>query len=85
MYLKVPGKRLTLIVLANTEGLWWDNSLARAEIDTSPVAAAFLDGFVEEAPRPPRLHGTPPAGPRRPARSPPARPPPGRRRTRAAR
>jgi CubicO group peptidase (beta-lactamase class C family) len=47
IYLKVPDKRLTLIVLANTEGLWWDNSLARAEIDTSPVAAAFLAGFVD--------------------------------------
>ena len=47
MYLKAPEEGLTLIVLANTEGLWWDNSLARAEIDTSPVAAAFLTTFVE--------------------------------------
>jgi CubicO group peptidase (beta-lactamase class C family) len=46
IYLKVPGRGLTLIVLANTEALWWDNSLARAEIETSPVAAAFLSGFV---------------------------------------
>ena len=47
MYLKAPEEGLTLIVLANTEGLWWDNSLARAEIDTSPVVAAFLTTFVE--------------------------------------
>lgn len=47
MYLKVPGQRLTLIVLANTEGLWWDNSLVRAEIERSPVAAKFLDLFVD--------------------------------------
>jgi CubicO group peptidase (beta-lactamase class C family) len=47
LYLKAPGKRLTLIVLANTEAIWWDNSLARAEIETSPVAAAFLAAFVE--------------------------------------
>jgi len=47
MYLKVPDSDLTLIVLANTEALWWDNSLVRAEIETSPVAAAFLAGFVE--------------------------------------
>jgi CubicO group peptidase (beta-lactamase class C family) len=47
MYLKLPDERLTLIVLANTEAVWWDNSLARAEIETSPLAAAFLAGFVE--------------------------------------
>ena len=47
MYLKVPEKRLTLIVLTNSEVLWWDNSVARAEIETSPVAAKFLELFVE--------------------------------------
>lgn len=47
MYLKVPEQRLTLIVLANTEGLWWDNSLVRAEIERSPIAAKFLDLFVD--------------------------------------
>ena len=41
---------LTLIVLANTEALWWGNSLARAEIQRSPVAAAFLEAFVEAPP-----------------------------------
>lgn len=47
IYLKVPGSGLTLIVLANTEALWWGNSLVRAEIDTSPVTQAFLAAFVE--------------------------------------
>lgn len=47
IYLKVPDQQLTLIVLANTEGLWWNNSLVRAEIDRSPVVAAFLASFVE--------------------------------------
>lgn len=47
MYLKVPRQRLTLIVLANTEGLWWHNSLVRAEIERSPIAARFLDLFLD--------------------------------------
>jgi CubicO group peptidase (beta-lactamase class C family) len=47
IYLKVPDQRLTLIVLANTEALWWGNSLVRAEIDRSPIAARFLDLFVD--------------------------------------
>lgn len=50
MYLKVVDRGLTLIVLANTEALWWGNSLARAEIQRSPVAAAFLEAFVEAPP-----------------------------------
>ena len=50
IYLKVPDRHLTLIVLANTEGLWWDNSLVRAEIETSPIAARFLETFVVDEP-----------------------------------
>ena len=46
IYLKVPERKATLIVLANTEALWWGNSLARAEIERSPVAARFLELFV---------------------------------------
>lgn len=46
MYLKVTDKRLTLIVLANTEALWWGNSLMRAEIENSPVAKRFLESFA---------------------------------------
>ena len=47
IYLKAPERRLTLIVLANTEALWWGNSLVRAEIHLSPVAAKFLENFVD--------------------------------------
>lgn len=47
MYLKVPDRRLTLIILANTEAIWWDNSLVRAEIETSPVALRFLETFAQ--------------------------------------
>ncbi len=47
LYLKAPAERMTLIVLANTEGLWWGNSLVRAEVEQSPVAAKFLDLFVD--------------------------------------
>lgn len=46
LYLKVPGKHLTLIVLANTEAIWWDNSLVKAEVVTSPIARRFLEDFA---------------------------------------
>ena len=42
MYLKVPEQRLTLILLANSEGLWWNNPLDKAEVEKSPFAEAFL-------------------------------------------
>jgi len=47
IYLKLPARRLTLILLANTEALWWHNSLVRAEIDRSPVVARFLALFAD--------------------------------------
>lgn len=46
IYLKVPEERLTLILLANSEGLWWKNPLDSAQIEKSPFAAAFLDRFL---------------------------------------
>ena|SRR5215213_5446864 len=46
LYLKVPAKRLALILLANGEGLWWDNPLDKAEVEKSPFAQAFFDRFV---------------------------------------
>lgn len=53
LYLKVPARRLTLILLANSQGLWWDNPLDKAEVEKSPFARAFLDRFVpgESEPR----------------------------------
>ena len=43
LYLKVPERRATLILLANSEGLWWNNPLDNAEVEKSPFAAAFLE------------------------------------------
>lgn len=45
MYLKLPDERLTLILLANSEGLWWGNPLDGATVERSPFAAAFLRRF----------------------------------------
>lgn len=46
LYLKVPGRDLTLILLANGEGLWWGNPLDQAAVERSPFARAFLERFV---------------------------------------
>lgn len=46
LYLKVPDKHLTLIVLANTEAIWWRNSLVKAEVAESPIARRFLEQFA---------------------------------------
>ncbi|HVE65729.1 MAG TPA: serine hydrolase domain-containing protein [Thermoanaerobaculia bacterium] len=45
IYLKLPEERLTLILLANSEGLWWGNPLDKAQIEKSPFVAAFLEHF----------------------------------------
>ena len=45
LYLKLPDERLTLILLANSEGLWWGNPLDQATVERSPFAAAFLRRF----------------------------------------
>jgi hypothetical protein len=46
LYLKVPSQNLTLIVLANSEGVWWNNPLDKAAVEQSPLAAAFLTLFA---------------------------------------
>lgn len=46
LYLKVPERNLTLILLANGEGLRWGNPLDGAEVEKSAFARAFLDSFV---------------------------------------
>lgn len=46
LYLKVPERNLTLIVLANTEAIWWDSSLVQAEVVRSPIARRFLETFA---------------------------------------
>jgi len=46
LYLKVPERDLTLIVLANSEGIWWDNPLDKAQVEKSEFAQVFLNHFV---------------------------------------
>jgi CubicO group peptidase (beta-lactamase class C family) len=46
LFLKIPDRALTLILLANGEGLWWENPLDGAAVERSPFAATFLDLFV---------------------------------------
>jgi CubicO group peptidase (beta-lactamase class C family) len=46
LYLKIPSQDLTFIVLANSEGLRWDNPLEGAEVGRSRFAQAFLRAFV---------------------------------------
>jgi CubicO group peptidase (beta-lactamase class C family) len=45
LYLKAPSRHLTLILLANSDGLKWDNGLDEAAVERSPFAAAFLAAF----------------------------------------
>jgi CubicO group peptidase (beta-lactamase class C family) len=47
LYLKIPALNLSFIILANSEGIWWDNPLQRAEVERSQFAQAFLAAFVE--------------------------------------
>lgn len=48
LYLKIPDRRLAMILLANSDGLWWNNPLDKAEVERSPFAAAFLARFLAE-------------------------------------
>jgi len=43
LYLKVPARRATLLLLANSDGLQWETELDEADITRSPFARAFLD------------------------------------------
>ncbi len=46
LLLLVPERHLAFAVLANGEGVWWDNPLSEAAVDRSPFARAFLERFV---------------------------------------
>lgn len=48
LYLKVPSLDLSFILLANSEGVWWDNPLDRAEVQRSEFAQAFFRAFVDD-------------------------------------
>ncbi len=45
LYLKVPGRHLTLILLANSDGLRWESRFDEAVIERFPFAMAFLKAF----------------------------------------
>ena len=49
LYLKVlgdaPAERLTMILLANSDGLRWPSRCDEAAIERSPFAMAFLEAF----------------------------------------
>lgn len=48
LYLKIPTLDLSFILLANSEGVWWDNPLDRAEVQRSEFAQAFLQAFIDD-------------------------------------
>jgi CubicO group peptidase (beta-lactamase class C family) len=48
LYLKIPALQLTFIVLANSEGVWWENPLDRAAVRESEFAQAFFRAFLNE-------------------------------------
>jgi CubicO group peptidase (beta-lactamase class C family) len=48
LYLKIPAQGLSFIVLANSEGVWWDNPLNRAQVQQSEFAQALLQTFVDD-------------------------------------
>lgn len=45
LYLKIPERDLTFIVLANSEGVWWGNPLDEPAVHRSAFAQAFLEAF----------------------------------------
>ena len=47
LYLKIPTLNVSFIILANSEGIWWDNPLERAAVERSQFAQAFLSAFVD--------------------------------------
>lgn len=46
IYLKIPEKRLSLILVANTDGLWWKNPLTKSDIMHSPFVQSFMASFA---------------------------------------
>ncbi len=48
LLLKAPDDGWALIALGNTDGIHWGNPLHQAQVETSPLAARFLDLFVAD-------------------------------------
>ncbi|MEX1222222.1 MAG: serine hydrolase domain-containing protein [Idiomarina sp.] len=49
IYLKFPERDMMVILLANSEGLWWGNPLDKAQIEKSPVFRKVSDIFAVKA------------------------------------
>ncbi len=47
LLLKVPEKKLTLVLQGNTDGLHWGNRVQVAEVEKSPLALKFLERFAQ--------------------------------------
>ena len=48
LYLKIPELDVSFILLANSDGIWWDNPLDKAEVHRSVFAQAFLRAFANK-------------------------------------
>lgn len=47
LYVRAPERRLTLILLANSDGLSWEQRFDEAAIERSPFVRAFMSSFGE--------------------------------------
>lgn len=45
LYLKAPARKLTVILLANSDGLNWEARLDEAAVERCPFAAAVLAAY----------------------------------------
>lgn len=48
LYLRLPERGLSVVLLANGEGIWWDNPLDEARVQDAPFAQAFLRAFAPD-------------------------------------
>ena len=46
LYIKILDQNVSLIILANSEGVWWHNALDKAEVERSAFAQAFFTAFL---------------------------------------
>jgi len=45
IHLRLPDRNMALVMLANSEGLWWENPLDKAEIESSEFVQLFFKHF----------------------------------------
>lgn len=46
LMLRLPERNMSFIVLANSEGVWWENPLDQAKIEGSDFVQAFFDAYL---------------------------------------